>query len=203
MATSRERLSSREKRRVDAKRAIQSAALDMFEQAGFAPVTMEQIAEAAGVGVATLYRYFGTKEQVVLWDEYDPLLFAQITEHLGRSSALEAAQAAIRESLEEFYAADAQRILRRARLIAKNPALHVAVLDNLAQLRAGLVQALTRRKAALTKFEAEVAAGVVVACLQAAIDAWVRARGRQKLGKVIDSAFQSLRSLSQYTKARR
>src|SRR5688572_5367592 len=48
-----------------------------------------------GVGVATVYRYFGTKERMVLWDEYDPMLLAHFD---ARSDLglLEAAREAIR-----------------------------------------------------------------------------------------------------------
>lgn len=185
----------RDKRRTEAKRAVQAVALDLFEESGFDPVTMEQIAEAAGVGVATLYRYFGTKEQVVLWDEYDPPLFEHVAMRSAGNSAIQAAQAAIRERLDAFYADDSQRILRRARLVATNATLHAGVLNNLEVLRTGLVQALTRRKGGRATFEAEVAAGAVVACLRTAIDAWVRANGRPRLGRVIDDAFASLRVL--------
>ena len=51
---------------------IQSVALDLFEARGFEDVTVEEIAEASEVSPSSVYRYFGTKEQIVLWDEYDP-----------------------------------------------------------------------------------------------------------------------------------
>ena len=55
---------------------MQQVALDLFEQRGFAAVGVEEIARAAGVGPATVYRHFGSKERIVLWDDYDPLLLA-------------------------------------------------------------------------------------------------------------------------------
>lgn len=46
-------------------RKIVTAARTCFTENGFADTTMERIAETAGVGVATVYRRFGNKQQLV------------------------------------------------------------------------------------------------------------------------------------------
>ncbi|MGW0248371.1 TetR/AcrR family transcriptional regulator [Nocardia goodfellowii] len=52
--------------RLDGKsRRIVEAARECFVQVGFEETTMVQIAEGAGVGVATVYRRFGTKSAIV------------------------------------------------------------------------------------------------------------------------------------------
>ncbi|HVW69621.1 MAG TPA: TetR/AcrR family transcriptional regulator [Steroidobacteraceae bacterium] len=43
-----------------------TAAAQLFEKKGFAATTFSEIAAAAGVGVATVYKYFGTKEGIVV-----------------------------------------------------------------------------------------------------------------------------------------
>ncbi|MGO9022099.1 MAG: TetR/AcrR family transcriptional regulator [Syntrophobacteraceae bacterium] len=64
--------------RPSAKERILDAALEVFSLKGFHPATMDEIAEKAGVGKGTLYRYFETKEK----------LFAELVrlrlEELGR-----------------------------------------------------------------------------------------------------------------------
>lgn len=47
---------------------MESAALDLMESQGYAATTVAQIAERAGTSSATFFRYFGSKEEVVLAD---------------------------------------------------------------------------------------------------------------------------------------
>ena len=56
-------------------RRIQEVALDRFDKRGFEDVTIEQIAEAAEVSPNSVYRWFGTKKQVVLRHEFEPEFF--------------------------------------------------------------------------------------------------------------------------------
>lgn len=46
--------------------AIRKAALDMLEQQGFASLTIEGVAARAGVGKATIYRWWPTKSSLVI-----------------------------------------------------------------------------------------------------------------------------------------
>lgn len=50
---------------------IQECALDLFDERGFASVKIEDVAEAAGVSASSIYRYFGTKEGLIVADEFD------------------------------------------------------------------------------------------------------------------------------------
>lgn len=51
-------------------RAILAAAVDLMTSQGFERTTMKQIARTAGIGDATIYSYFATKEKLVLgWFE--------------------------------------------------------------------------------------------------------------------------------------
>ena len=86
-------MDGRAERRLDAMRRVQAAALDLFEQRGYEQVTVEDIAAAAEVGPATVYRNFGGKERIVLWDEYDPMIFDAIAARLSEQPVLDAVQA--------------------------------------------------------------------------------------------------------------
>ena len=49
----------------DKRRCILSAALDCFEERGFAATRMEDIARSAGVAKGTIYNYFKGKEELL------------------------------------------------------------------------------------------------------------------------------------------
>lgn len=182
----------RARRRIEGKRRVQDVALDLFEQRGYAAVTVEEIALAAGVGPATVYRGFGTKEGVVLWDEYDPMLLSAVTLELREKSLLPAIQSALARSLDSVYRHDKRRILRRARLLFAEPSLAAAVAVQNGALRTALADLFLSESAVQSPFDAQIAAAAVVATLEAAIEIWVREDGKTPMAKVITSAFDSL-----------
>src|ERR1700727_1695200 len=63
----------RERKKIKLRRAIQTTALRLFESQGYEHTTVEQIAEAAETSTTTFYRYFPTKEDVVLDNDASPL----------------------------------------------------------------------------------------------------------------------------------
>src|SRR5690554_3659725 len=63
----------REKWRRSAMQTIQERALDLFDEHGFEAVTIEAIAAAAEVSPSSVYRYFGTKEGLLVADEFDDM----------------------------------------------------------------------------------------------------------------------------------
>ena len=64
----------RERKKAKTRAAIQEHALRLFREQGYAATTVEQIAEAAEVSPSTFFRYFGTKEDVVAYDAWDPVV---------------------------------------------------------------------------------------------------------------------------------
>lgn len=59
-------LGLRERNRLAAMEHARRAAFELMTERGFESVTVEEIAVAASVSPSTLYRYFGTKEALVL-----------------------------------------------------------------------------------------------------------------------------------------
>ncbi|MHA0286076.1 TetR/AcrR family transcriptional regulator [Mycobacterium sp. C3-094] len=76
MSTSEPARGLRHRKKVATQRAIRRAAIHLFEQHGFADTTVEQIASAADVSARTFYRYFPTKEAVLICDQAEPIMAA-------------------------------------------------------------------------------------------------------------------------------
>jgi AcrR family transcriptional regulator len=115
-------LGLRERKKIKLRRSVQREALRLFAEQGYDDTTVEQIADAADISTTTFYRYFPTKEDVVLDDEYDPIF-----EHIVESSdvaeplvtTVRTAIAAVALAVE----ADRDAALARLALFAAVPAL--------------------------------------------------------------------------------
>ncbi|MFO7811710.1 MAG: TetR/AcrR family transcriptional regulator [Pelovirga sp.] len=56
----------REQKKQQTRRAIETAAIDLFSRKGFDATSMDDIAVAAGIGKATIYGYFPAKDDIFL-----------------------------------------------------------------------------------------------------------------------------------------
>lgn len=186
----------RDRKKLAGMRQIQSAALDLFEEHGFDAVTVGEIAAAAGVSAPTVYRQFGTKEQLVLWDEYDPTLFSAIRERLAVEPPMAAVRHGLVGTLDKIYAEDAGRILRRSRLIATSNSLRAASATGVAKMREELVPILTASPFIGGSFNAEILAAVLVAIAHASAEEWLRSGGKFSLRSIFDEAFERLPQLT-------
>src|SRR5271166_1719876 len=92
----------RERKKARTRAAIQQQALQLFGKQGYASTTIEQIAAAVEVSPSTFFRYFPTKEDVVLYDELDPLLIAAFEGQPPSMSPIQAMRGAMRAVFAEL-----------------------------------------------------------------------------------------------------
>ncbi|HEX6676458.1 MAG TPA: TetR family transcriptional regulator [Actinomycetes bacterium] len=114
----------------------------LFHEQGYDATTVEQIADAAEVSPSTFFRYFPTKEDVVLSDDYDPMLVAAFKAQPPGLSPIEAMRAAMRSAFGDIPAEEMEEVRERTALIMEVPELRASTLANLAQtmrLLTGLV----------------------------------------------------------------
>ena len=113
----------RERKKAATRQSIQDHALRLFVEKGYESTTVEEIAAAAGVSHMTFFRYFPRKEEVVEYDEYDPLLAELVADQPPAESPFGALHAAIRSGLAVILPRDREALLIRTRLILRTPAL--------------------------------------------------------------------------------
>jgi AcrR family transcriptional regulator len=122
----------RERKKARTRAAIQAAALNLFQRHGYHATTVDQIAALADVSQATFFRYFPTKEDVVLHDYYDSLLIADFCAQPPELSPLSALRGTLRSVLGSLPADELARERQRAALIIAVPDLRARALDQLA-----------------------------------------------------------------------
>jgi AcrR family transcriptional regulator len=208
-----ESTSLRERTRRAVAAEITDAAIDLFAAQGFEATTIEQIATAAGLSRRSFFRYFSTKEEVLLQS------LDATGQHLASALAArpvdEAPWTALRRSFDvlvEAMDADPDRSVVLLHMLLASPALHGAHLAKQAKWQ-GLLTAALLARMGLSLEDADTSAwlrasslaGSALACLEAAQVAWVKDRralegnaGRDVLGQLsaaVDEAMSSIHSI--------
>jgi AcrR family transcriptional regulator len=157
---------------------VQREAVERFLARGFDQVTVEEIAAATEVSPMSVYRWFGTKEALVIWDEFDPPILVEVERRLADQRPLAAVRDALMSILDEVWDRERELALDRARLIFREPALAAAAERNGRALQDAFAELYVA--AGVPAFDARALAAVAVALLGVAIDQWQRlgANGR-------------------------
>ncbi|HEX3283552.1 MAG TPA: TetR family transcriptional regulator [Mycobacterium sp.] len=184
----------RAEKKAATKHAIQEHALQLFVEKGYDATTVEEIAAAAGVSHMTFFRYFPRKEEVVEYDEYDPLLEDSIAARPPDEAPITALHNALRVGLQQVLSTDREALLIRTRLILDNPVLRSRNLIAQDTTRDLFARALARRAGrAEPDLAATVQASAALGAIAPALTAWAE-DGEADLIALVDSAFTALES---------
>lgn len=184
----------RAEKKAATKHAIQDHALRLFVEKGYDATTVEEIAAAAGVSHMTFFRYFPRKEEVVEYDEYDPLLEDLIAARPPDEAPITAVHNALRVGLQQVLSTDREALLIRTRLILDNPVLRSRNLVAQDTTRDLFARALARRGGrAEPDLAATVQASAALGAIAPALTTWAE-DGEADLIALIDSAFTALES---------
>jgi AcrR family transcriptional regulator len=163
----------RERKKLAAMQRIQEVALDLFDLRGFDDVTIEEIAAAAEVSPSSVYRYFGTKEQVVLWDELDVRLFDMVEAELASRPPVEAMRRALSAVMTEYFDRDEYLARRKTRYALEEPALRAALLEQTDELSRRVAEGLARASGqSVDELEPQVIATTMIWVMMAAARHW-------------------------------
>jgi AcrR family transcriptional regulator len=169
-------------------------ALGLFIERGFDETTIEDIAEAAGISRRTFFRYFATKEDVLLWR------FRDGSERLGEALKArpenEPPLLAVHKALEavhEVYQDHPERHRAYLRFLLETPRLRAQLLDTREQWRVHISRILATRLGAGRDKEAMalLIASVALASQDVAVRRWV-AEGTRSLKEYADETFAAL-----------
>jgi AcrR family transcriptional regulator len=174
-------------------REIQTEALRLFAEHGYDQATIEQIADAADISPRTFFRYFPTKEDVLLWDEYDAVMPDLIEQRPKYEPPGETMRALTRQSIEGLYKRDPERLLARYRLLFGVPAVRARFLEfaraGVAQLNAALAP---RRGLPHDDLKRQLTAIAIIDAAGSALDRWQQSDGKADLIALFDQATDAL-----------
>jgi AcrR family transcriptional regulator len=166
----------RERKKARTRAAIREHAIRLFREQGYTATTVEQIAAAAEVSPATFFRYFPTKEDVVLQDDFDIVTLAALEAQPAGLSPIAAFRAAAGESLRAMSPEDLQRFRDTTRLTALVPEIRARALDEFARTIDGIADALARRAGRDPgDFATHTMAGAIIGVIMAATMPWAAA----------------------------
>ena len=119
----------RERKKARTRAELQRHALRLFRDRGYAATTVDDIAAAADVSRSTFFRYFPSKEDVVLFDDVDPLTDAAFAGQPPGTPLLVAMRTALRTTFARLE--PAKRALEEVRmeLVRTVPELAAAVRE--------------------------------------------------------------------------
>ena len=140
----------RERKKARTRAAIQEHAVRLFRAQGYDATTVEQIADAAEVSPSTVFRYFPTKEDLVISDEYDPMLIAAFGEQPPGLGPIQVLRGALRATFADLSAGELAMQRERILLLLSVPALWGASLVNITETMRMLTDMVAGREGRTT-----------------------------------------------------
>lgn len=148
-----------------------SAAEALFQKQGYSATTVEQIADRAGVGTRTFFRYFPSKEAVV-FPQYEVRIerFRERLDDGAEDAGFERVRSAIRDVAREYLFMRNEALFQR-RMIRSSPSLtaYETVIDR--EWEDAIVKALTETDGH-SQLRARVIAAATMGAVRAAVDEW-------------------------------
>jgi AcrR family transcriptional regulator len=174
--------------------AIQRAAFRLFTEQGYDATTVEQIAAAADVSPATLFRYFRTKADLISTDEFDPLLADRLAARPAGEDPVTALLETMREIFPLMDPEDRDALLARSRLLESSNQLQAqlwqALQSNIDTLAGALATRTGQDPAAL---ELRALAAAVIAALFEVVRVWAAGDGEEDILVLAERALGQLR----------
>lgn len=183
----------RERKKQKTRWAIQEQALRLIAEQGYEATTIDQIAAAADISPSTFFRYFRTKEDLIIQDQYDDVLVEGLRTIPVEVPPLEAIRQVIRTAIVTLSPAERAKVLERMQLTMAVPALRARSLDNFFETM-NLLQRSIGARVGLdpNHVDLRIMAGAVVGALVGVFDAWAASGGTEDFGALIDHTLTQL-----------
>jgi AcrR family transcriptional regulator len=188
--------SLRERKKQRTREALSSAAFDLFDRKGFEATTVDEIADRVEISSRTFFRYFSSKDEVVLasLDEQYTLVFAAFDLRPPDEPVLTALRRAAMEVLRTYESGqDAERLATVVRLVCTSPALAASSAELCNNRTNELVERVARRMGVSpTDPRPALVAAVTMSAFQTATGVWRDNEPGTPSSVLVDRAFELL-----------
>lgn len=135
----------RERKKARTKAAIQGHALRLFREQGYDTTTVQHIINEADVSESTFFRYFPTKADVVLSDDFDPLIVEAFLAQPPELNSIQALRVSFRSAFAQLSETEVLAMKERMHLVFSVPDLRAAMLDQFVSAMELLTSAVAER----------------------------------------------------------
>ncbi|SCD46924.1 transcriptional regulator, TetR family [Streptomyces sp. BpilaLS-43] len=184
----------RERKKAATRQAVHEATLRLTVEHGFDHVTVEAVADAAGISRRTFSNYFTNKEDALLYGEEQHI--GALVQAVRDRPAEEPAWAALRAAMAQFaerMAPPEREWAIRTRLALRHPSLLARQLANHAALERDLADAVaTRATPSGEPVRPFVLAAAFLASLRIAMRIWIEEDEVRGPGAVIDEIMEEM-----------
>ena len=181
----------RERKKLRTRAELSDAAFRLFAERGFDETTIEDIVEQVEVSPRTFFRYFDSKEDVVIgfFDDLGLELRAMLATRPSDEPSFIALGAAL-GTLIDLYEERQDRVVAAKRLAHETPSIRARLLDKHARWENGVTEELVTRGGGDPSQEPQMRllAAVALAAFSTAVSAWCTSGGRANLHALVDNA---------------
>jgi AcrR family transcriptional regulator len=183
----------RQRKRIRTKQMVQKEALQLFADRGYDQTTVDDIAHAAAMSPRTFFRYFPSKEDVVLWDEYDERPLQELWQARPGEDPFAQLILQVREMIADIYQKDPELLLTRIKLSFEIPEVRARFLNQqmtmIGPYFEQLADAIGARRDDL---QLPVTLAALYSAMLVAVERWQRHDGREDLLRLFDDAIAAL-----------
>lgn len=161
----------RERKKAQVRRSIQGRALALFREQGYEATTVDQIIGELDVSQRTFFRYFPTKESLVLDDDFDLVLVDELRGQPADLSLVDAMRGSLRSLFAHMSSEQQDGQRERLALVLAVPDLRATLVVQLTQTMRVLGGAIAERTGrAADDFAVRTVSGAVVGVTMAVLE---------------------------------
>jgi len=186
----------RERKKARTRASLREHALRLFREQGYQATTVEQIAAAAEVSPSTFFRYFPTKEDLVLQDDMDTRMVAAFEQQPPGMGPIAAVRAATQQVLASYTGADLDIIRETTKLAMTVPEVRARAMDEFARTITVVAGAVAKRAdRSPDDLAVRTVAGAIIGVIMAVTmpwEGWTEGRSFEDMFAHIDEALALL-----------